>query len=285
MADTRKAQVASSLLDELQATDPQTRWQAASALAATHTLQAVQALATALYDPEPFVRWNAAQALGQIARLASDPAVPVAVNQKVLAAAEAADPGTRASAADAVAAWGQRGPLEPLLTLARDPEPTVRAAAVRALGLAGQQNPQIVIPSLLCALNDADPEVRRMAANASAWCRDGRAVEALWARLGDPVGTVRAAALRALTRVIFGSHEGLVLPLLQDPDPAVRVEAVRFLRQHGAEQALAALASLEDDPTQVGNVALGALAREARLRIARRLGLWQELRFRWQQRQ
>jgi len=274
MSDSRKAKAAGTLLAELQAPEPETRWRAAASLAAVRTPQAVQALARVLYDPEPFVRWAGAQALGEIARQATDRAVPVTAGQVLLEAAEAADEGARAAAADAIAAWGQRAPLEPALVLARDADASVRAAAVRALGLAGNQVPQVVTPSLQRALEDPDPEVRRMAANAIAWCRDEASSAALCARLRDPVGVVRAAALRALARLSSRDHEDVVLPLLRDPDPAVRVEAIRFLRLCGSRNCIAALAELEDDDSPVGEATVGALARDARQWVARRRGPW-----------
>jgi len=283
MADRGKAAATAALLAGLAAEDPQVRCRATGGLAKLHTLESAQALAGALYDPEPFVRWGAAQALGEVARRAIDRAVPVAVGQALLAAARAPDPGARAAAADAIASWGAQGPLEPLLTLAQDPEPWVRAAAVRALGLAGSHAPQVVVPAIQRALEDADPEVRRVAATAIAWCRDGSAPGLLRARLADPAATVRAAAVRALARVSAGEHEPEVLPLLADPEAAVRAEAVRFLRLWGSQRALEPLAALRTDAAVVGDVAVGALADEAHRYLTRRLRRWRGLLLRlWQ---
>ena len=284
MADAARARATATLLAELQAEDPRQRWRAAAALGSVRTAEAAQALARALYDPQPFVRWAAAQALGEVAGRATDRAVPVLVAQQVAEAAAAADPGARAAAADALAAWGRRAPLEPLLSLVRDSHAPVRAAAARALGLAGNHSPQVVLPSLLRALEDADPEVRRMAANAIAWCREAAAEEALVARLSDPVAVVRAASLRALARASCRNHEAGVLPLLRDADAAVRAEAVRFLRLRGGAASLRALAELEGDAAEIGPATLEALAWDARLHIARRLGPWHELRLRWRSR-
>jgi len=274
MADRGKTGAAAVLLAGLAADDPQVRCRATGGLAKIHTLEVAQALAAALYDPEPFVRWGAAQALGEVARRASDRAVPVAVGQALLAAARAPDAGARAAAADAIASWGAQGPLEPLLVLAQDAQAWVRAAAVRALGLAGSQAPQVVVPAIERALEDPDPEVRRVAASAMAWCRDGSAPAMLRARLTDPAATVRAAAVRALARVSSGEHEEDVLPLLSDVDATVRAEAVRFLRLWGTQRALAALADLRADPAVVGDVAVGVLAEEACQYLARRLRRW-----------
>jgi len=283
MADRGKGGPAAALLAGLAADDPQVRCRAAGALAKIHTLEVAQALAGALYDPEPFVRWGAAQALGEVARRATDRAVPVAVGQALLAAAQAPDAGARAAAADAIASWGAQGPLEPLLVLAQDREAWVRAAAVRALGLAGGRAPQVAVPVIGRALEDPDPEVRRVAVTAIAWCRDGSAPGLLRPRLADPAATVRAAAVRALARVSVGEHEQDVLPLLSDPDATVRAEAIRFLRLWGTQRALEPLAALRADAAIVGNVAVGALADEAHQHLTRRLRRWRGVFLRlWQ---
>lgn len=278
------ADAAHSLLVELRSADPQVRWRAVTGLARTRTLEVALALAKALHDPEPFVRWAAAQALGKLAGSSAERAVPVAVSQAVLDATLADEPGVRAAAADVVAAWGGGGPLDPLLTLAQDAQPAVRAAAVRALGLAGGGALQVVTPALLRALEDGDPEVRRVAANAVAWCRDGSAAAALVARLGDPVGPVRAAAVRALARVSAGEYEEAALLLLQDADPAVRVEAIRFLRRWGSQPAVEALAALEEDSAPAGDATVGDLAAEARRHVARRQQRWRGWFLRWRER-
>ncbi len=272
-----------TLLAQLSAADPQGRWRAAAGLAQVRTEAAVRGLAAALYDAEPFVRWNAAQALGEVARQASEPAVVVAATHAILEAASAPDSGARAAAADAVAAWGRSAPLEPALHLTQDGEPAVRAAAVRALGLAGNQSPQIVVPALTQSLADPDPEVRRTAVNAIAWCRDDSSRPALRARLKDPAGTVRGAALRALGKLGDPDVEAQAVAMLGDPEPAVRVETIRFLRLHGSLDCLAALLQATADDTPVANTTVGALAQEAGRSIERRHIAWPKriLRRQW----
>ncbi|MGQ9682306.1 MAG: HEAT repeat domain-containing protein [Anaerolineae bacterium] len=258
---------------DLAALDPQVRWRAAANLAQVRTVAAVEALGRALSDSEPFVRWEAARALGEVARNAHEPAVAVAAGQAILDAAASLDPGTRQAAADAVASWGAKGPLEPVLLLANDVDPAVRAAAVRALGLAGGGVTTVVSAALKRALTDAEPEVRRMAANAIAWCRDETATPALQESLRDASPLVRAAALRALSRLSTGGAEDTALPLLRDPDPGVRAEAIRFLRQHGSEACMEALAAMASDATTIGETSIGEMAAEARLAL-RRLVPW-----------
>ena len=273
-ADATKARAAGPLLGDLRSSEAESRWRAAAGLAQVRKVEAVQALGSALSDPEPFVRWAAAQSLGEIARQTSEAAVRVAAGRAVLEAAAAPEAGTRAAAADAVAAWKDNAPLEPVLALVRDADATVRAAAVRALGLAGSYALPVVSPALQQALEDTDAEVRRMAANALAWCRDTSSCGALRKRLSDPAGTVRAAALRALARLDSRGEVLAVLPLLGDRDIAVRVEAIRLLRLRGTRECIPALAALKDDPSPVGEATLGALAEAASEDIARRHTPW-----------
>ncbi|MCL6431491.1 MAG: HEAT repeat domain-containing protein [Anaerolineae bacterium] len=273
-ADANRARAAGVLLGELRSSEAESRWRAAAGLAQARRVDVVQALGSALSDREPFVRWAAAQSLGEIARQTSEAAIRVAAGQAVLEAAAASDPGTRAAAADAVAAWRDGAPLEPVLTLARDPDATVRAAAVRALGLAGSHAVNVVSRVLQQALDDADAEVRRMAANALAWCRDTSSCSVLRRRLSDPVGTVRAAALRALARLDSRGEVSAALPLLKDADLAVRIEAIRLLRLRGGRECIPALSALKDDPSPAGDATLGALAEAASEEIARRDTPW-----------
>ena len=259
---------------ELAAAQPQVRWRAAANLAQVRTTAAIQALGRALFDSEPFVRWEAARALGEIARNAHEPAVAVVAGQVVLEAAASLEAGAREAAADSVASWGAKGPLEAVLLLASDAEGAVRAAAVRALGLAGSAASAVVSAALKRALTDAEPEVRRMAANAIAWCRDESAASALEASLRDASPLVRAAALRALSRLSTGASEDRALSLLQDPDPGVRAEAIRFLRQHGTASCTDALAALARDAAVVGDASIGEMATEARLALVRRFVPW-----------
>jgi HEAT repeat protein len=274
MANSEKAKAAAALLGQLQAAEPETRWRAATNIAQVPTQEVVRALAVLLYDPEPFVRWAAAQALGDVARRATDPGVPVAMTHALLQAVAAENADARAAAADAIAAWGRQAPLEPALSLSGDREAAVRAAAVRALGLAGSQHPHVVVPPLLRALEDPEPEVRRMAANAIAWCRDEACVAALRSRLADVAAVVRAAALHALARLGDGELEGAVLPLLKDPDPAVRLEAVRCLRLHGTPSSIPALAGMAGDVSQLGDTTIGTLAQEAGAHVQWRHMSW-----------
>ncbi|MDI7277834.1 MAG: HEAT repeat domain-containing protein, partial [Anaerolineae bacterium] len=111
MVDAAKARMAGAQEADLQSPEPQLRWRAAASLGRVRTVGAVQALGRALSDPEPFVRWAAAQSLGEIARQATNSAVRVVAGKVVLDAAAAPDRGTRAAAADAVAAWKQAAPL------------------------------------------------------------------------------------------------------------------------------------------------------------------------------
>jgi HEAT repeats/TIR domain/NACHT domain len=85
--------------------------------------------------------------------------------------------------------------VEPLLAALRDAEPDVRRAAAQALGDIGDAR---AVEPLLAALRDAEPDVRKAAAHALGDIGDARAVEALLAALHDGEPGVRMAAAQAL---------------------------------------------------------------------------------------
>jgi putative heme-binding domain-containing protein len=120
------------------------------------------------------------------------------------------------------------------------------AAGLRALALTRLERPEEprnfeVLRSLL---RSKDLPLRLEAARTLADCRhpDAAAVLLDSAKRRDDPSDARAEALLALTRQA-GDFIGEVLPLLDDPDAAVRSEAVRFLRgAAGREEVRAALA-------------------------------------------
>ncbi len=137
-------------------------------------------------------------------------------------------------------------PLSPLVQRATDdPDPGVRAAAIMALGHVGHaenaSNAQEVIPTLLRALNDSHPLVRRAAAEVLGRVPDPRAVRALQEAARDRDAAVRAAAVEALGEQGDPAALPTLLERLRDKDPFVRRQAARALGRLRAPTALAAL--------------------------------------------
>jgi HEAT repeat protein len=195
-------------------------------------------LIAGLRDPSASVRGNAAGALGGLGSgdgVEAPDAIPLLVgltkdsNATVRGAAAFALGHVGASAEDAVPA---------LAGLLQDPDPETRAYAVDSLKQAGEEI-VLALPSLIEALNAVAPVVRRSSAEliALGGARSKGAVDALVARLADPVATVRVWSAYALRSI--GPDAATAVPRLaqmvgSDPDPKARVEAARALAAFGA---------------------------------------------------
>jgi HEAT repeat protein len=107
----------------------------------------------------------------------------------------------------------------------KDANPAVRRNAAEALGTRG--DPRFVVP-LIAALNDADAEVRFAAAAALAKLADRRAVGPLIATLKDTDSSVRWSAAFALRDFGIPAVSPLIA-VLEDTEPAVRAIAARIL--------------------------------------------------------
>ncbi len=146
--------------------------------------------------------------------------------------------------------------LRPYLS---DPEPAVRRTAVTVLT---ETTPVGTGPVLAAALSDADGEVRAAAAASLRELADTLAPEPA---LGEPLvralaeadPVVRATALDLL-RILRLGETGTFTAHLGDPDPSVRIEAVRGLVSLDAAESLSPAAQ---DPS-----------REVRVTVAKALG-------------
>lgn len=109
-----------------------------------------------------------------------------------------------------------------------DPNPAVRAAAVRATGWHGH------VELLTQALQDEDADVRLVAAMYLKSRREkaGPSAEALVALLKDKHEGVRREAVEALSAIGFPAVPALV-KALADPDPRVRIAALDGLGNIG----------------------------------------------------
>jgi HEAT repeat protein len=109
-----------------------------------------------------------------------------------------------------------------------DPNPAVRAAAVRATGWDGH------VSLLTRALHDEDADVRLIAAAYLGRRREraGPSAEALTALLKDDRESVRRAAIEALSAIGAPAAPALV-KALSDPDPRVRSAALDGLGNIG----------------------------------------------------
>lgn len=214
------------------------RARAAHALGLLRDHQAVPALVTLLDSPHQEVRAAAVDALGLIADVAAVEALLSRIGQQSrhqqarlvealrrigppvtdsIVRLGVTEPAERRAMAEVLALVGGTGARATLLAWTADPEPTVRAAAWRAIGVTGMDDRAAY--HALRALTDGDPRVRAQAAQALG--RTGRTdvvpylaqhlddeweVAAQGARALARMGSAGAAALRAREASGAGGH-------------------------------------------------------------------------------
>ena len=166
-------------------------------------------------------------------------------------------PESRMAAAERLgrAEGAQRDPaLSGLAELARDPHPGVRATALAAIGLLGDE---AQLDLLIASVADGAPEVREFAALALAQIGGARAVACLHRELSNASAEVRFQAVAGVAELAPEEASGWLVPLLEDRDAEVRAQVVR------------ALGGLEE-PHLVGHLAgmLGDAHDEVRLEAA-----------------
>ncbi len=164
--------------------------------------------------------------------------------QRLLADLTSGDDSRAEAAAQELAALGDQA-LEPLLDLLRHEEPDRRWWAVRAL--AAHHHPR-ARSALARALHDADPAVRQCAALALRQRPFPETASALAALLGDEDRMLARLAADALTALGPRAVPALAAAA-RDPDPAVRIEAVRALANLRRMEAAPALFRALDDPS------------------------------------
>jgi DNA primase len=151
---------------------------------------------------------------------------------------ESRDPDLRRSAIERLSArdWGRRDPyLKAYALLAGDTVPSVRSAAVRALGRGGDAR---YAEPVVAALKDPDEHVRWDAAAALDLLVDERAVAPLAeAAVSDPSVDVRLASARALRHYRTREAGEALLRCLDDPEFSVQFQAGESLKQLTGESA------------------------------------------------
>lgn len=155
----------------------------------------------------------------------------------------------QSAAIAALAAQEARGALAPIIAALKHPAPPTRMAAADALGRLGEPS---AIEPLKAALGDAHLPVRVVATAALARLGDQAALEAVKKYETSPVGELRLLAARvAASAAGDESWVATTEPLLQDPDPMVRLAAAELLLDHGRSTG-AATAAIElalNDPS------------------------------------
>jgi HEAT repeat protein len=142
------------------------------------------------------------------------------------------DPAVRALAVRAVAAVGDVAAMRCLTPLLHDGDEGVRSAAVEAVAADGLDT---VVDAVLALAGDPDPAVRRTAAALLVGARSLAPLlcDVLLASTGDPDEVTRATAAGGLVASRFDAIPEALPALLEDPSAAVRAAAAGALATFG----------------------------------------------------
>jgi len=249
------ASVAAALEDP----DQDVRARAARALGDIGDASAGDSLARALADPASDVRIAAAAAAGQLPDQVALDLLARAIEDPMLY--------VRRSAALGAAAALSPGRFALLARAASDPEASVRAAAVRALGgyafprEANERPEEGALTALRSAIQDPDPQVRAQAtAGLRGTLGSADAKKLLLELLDDLSAQVRREAISCIWAGRERGFEDVLVAALCDPEPSVRADTIRVLRELGvttADDLIAAL--LKDEAAMVRSAAAQAL--------------------------
>ncbi len=245
---------------------------AARALGELKAERAGDALLAALSDPAPAVAGAAARALGETR------ALPHEAVSRLVAGLGGGGP-LREGCIDGLAAYGDAA-REALAAALRSAD--ARPAAAHALARMGEP----ACSTIKDALGAEEVDVRRAALAAAralpAWHVSADVIEAVGARLRDPVPSVRADAARTLGSIGPRARDLPLRDAAGDPDPTVRAAALSALGQLGIDhehaedpdpavrvEAVLARWRVRGGPgaEELGKVALDATA-ESRVRVA-----------------
>ena len=190
-----------------------------------------------LDDSRSQVRLDASHALVQLGGAAVEP---------VMDRAAAGSDSLRYIAAQILGQLGDRRAIPFLKELLRADNRYVREQAVRALGQLDDPRLHATLASVLAG--DSVPDVRGAAAWSLGNHRDTTAVPSLVHALRDTVPLVRRQALAALQFLWTSAAEAAALDALRDRDDNVRYIAAQLLGHHRTHRALDALClALTDD--------------------------------------
>jgi len=159
------------------------------------------------------------------------------------------DRDVRATALNALVGLGVEGSAELALTALDDPDGFVRATGAKLLGDLGDAAHVEALAPVLIA--DPDPVARQRAAESLEELGGQAAVRALSQGLGDPMESVRRAALRGLTALDPGyARDDLARLLREDAVWEVRVEAAHALGLTGDPVVVEILEAALGDPNE-----------------------------------
>jgi HEAT repeat protein len=200
-----------------------------------------------LHDPDKDLRKRAVEVLG----LAADPKSPNLDKtiDTLVSATKDSDPTVRAAAIDALGATKDPRVFQPVVDSLKDSDWNVRFEVVDALS---QLHDERVIAPLLDAAGDSDKSVRTSAHDnlegiASAGDTVAKADD-FAARLNDPNPSVEMTAAECLGLLRDARAVPVLMKLIASTDPEVKLNAVKGLGEAGDRTALPMLRQLLTDP-------------------------------------
>ncbi len=224
-----------------------------------------------LKDQSAEVRAAAVEALGRLDYADAGPEI------LALLEADGGDPesNVRAAAAGALRTIGVTGAEARLVSLLGDPDPWVRAAAIRTLGEKARDAAtiQALADELPGLLSDESAAIRAAAAGSfgTAIRQDKGSVADLFALAKDENAAIRAGVARGLSSCKGADTERMLLLMLDDTDAEVRAAAVRSIGITKIGGAAIRIVSLLTDEPEVRDAAHFALVELADSSIRRDL--------------
>lgn len=212
----------SVLRDALRGKDHQVRGNAARALATLEDVDSYSSIAKLLKDPENEVRRSAVYALGDLKdKRAVTPLIGALADSWWF---------VRSDAAQALGKLRGTDAIEPLFNLLADEDNQVRHSATNALLTLVQEGG---IEIYLAQLKSDKPLAVQVSTFALASVRNSEAIPQLLTYVTQGANEIRPIALRALGQMRDPKTISVVRQALQDPDPAVRHEAIIALLELG----------------------------------------------------
>ncbi len=200
-----------------------------------------------LHNPDKDIRKRAVEVLG----LAADPKSPNLDRtiSTLIGAMKDSDPTVRAAAIDALGATKDARVFQPVADALKDSDWNVRFEVVDALS---QIHDERVIAPLLDAAGDADKTVRASAHDNLEGIASAQGTFAkpddFASRLNDPNADIEMTAAECLGLMRDARAVPVLMKLITSKDPEVKLNAVKGLGEAGDRSALPMLRQLLNDP-------------------------------------